>query len=49
LEEGDYLGRKLGGGRVGEETGVVERTLIIVVDNNYMAPGNLKMASLNHP
>jgi hypothetical protein len=44
LEEGDYLGRKLGGGgRVGEETGVVERRVIVVVDDNCMALGNLKM------
>ncbi len=35
LEEGDCLGRKLGGG------GGWER-VVVVVDDNYMAPGNLK-------
>ncbi len=46
LEEGDCFGRKLkgGGGRVGEETGVVERRVVLVlVDDNFMAPRNLKM------
>jgi hypothetical protein len=45
LEEGDCSGRKLrGGGRVGEETRVVERRVVVVIiDNNCMALGNLKM------
>ncbi len=43
LEEGECLGRKWGGGRVGEEIGVVERKVIVIVDDNCMAPGNLKM------
>jgi hypothetical protein len=45
LEEGDYLGRKLGrgGGRVGEETRVVERRVVVVVNDNCIALGNLKM------
>jgi hypothetical protein len=43
LEEGNSLGRKLGWGRVREETRVVERVVVIVVDDNCMAPGNLKM------
>jgi len=33
----------LGWGRVREETRVVERVVVIVVDDNCMAPGNLKM------
>jgi hypothetical protein len=28
---------------VGEETRVVERRVVVVVDDNCMAPGNLKM------
>jgi hypothetical protein len=28
---------------VGEETGVVEKRVVVVVDDNCMAPGNLKM------
>ncbi len=41
---GRRSGKKVvGGERVGEETGVVERVVVIVVDDNCMAPGNLKM------
>jgi len=32
-----------GGGRVGKEIGVVERKVVVVVDDNCMALGNLKM------
>jgi hypothetical protein len=33
----------LGGGKVGEETKVVEKRVVVVVNDNCMAPGNLKM------
>jgi E3 ubiquitin-protein ligase SIAH1 len=34
---------------VGEETGVAERVVVIVVDDNCMAPGNLKMGIPESP
>jgi hypothetical protein len=37
------FGKKVGGGRVGEETGVVERRVVVVINDNCIAPGNLKM------
>jgi len=38
-----------GGGRVREEIGVMERKVIIVVDDNCMALRNLKMDILESP
>jgi E3 ubiquitin-protein ligase SIAH1 len=34
---------------VGEEIGVVERRVVVVVDDNCMAPGDLKMDILESP